>query len=208
MARSATSLRRVRRLVCAALAASVLALAAAPAQADDPAPDKIGAFQTTPNAASVPGYTKPDPEKATTKELAVARRRRRAVGLAQLLLDQLRLGAGRRLPRHLHAGRLRARRDRPHPRQERRAHHVDELHRLRARHVRLLRVRLRVHVRRLQRHRHRRPGHARRRADAEPHVHGRLVGQRRPRLGPLRHHRLLPDRRRLRRRAPSSCSCS
>ncbi len=37
-----------------------------------PVPDKTGAFQTTPTAYSVPGYTKPDPEKATTKELAAA----------------------------------------------------------------------------------------------------------------------------------------
>ena len=40
--------------------------------ADDPVPDKTGAFQTTPTAFSVPGYTKPDPEKATPKDLAVA----------------------------------------------------------------------------------------------------------------------------------------
>jgi len=44
----------------------------APAFADDPVPDKTGAFQTTPTAYSVPGYTKPDPAKATTKDLAVA----------------------------------------------------------------------------------------------------------------------------------------
>jgi ammonium transporter, Amt family len=42
------------------------------ARADEPAPDKTGAFQLTPTAASVPGYTKPDPEKATSKDLAVA----------------------------------------------------------------------------------------------------------------------------------------
>src|SRR6266508_962182 len=42
------------------------------AYADDPVPDKTGAFQTTPTPYSVPGYTKPDPEKATSKELAVA----------------------------------------------------------------------------------------------------------------------------------------
>jgi Amt family ammonium transporter len=42
------------------------------AYADDPVPDKTGAFQSTPTAYSVPGYTKPDPDKATTKELAVA----------------------------------------------------------------------------------------------------------------------------------------
>jgi Amt family ammonium transporter len=42
------------------------------AYADDPVPDKTGAFQTTPTAYSVPGYTKPDPDKATTKDLATA----------------------------------------------------------------------------------------------------------------------------------------
>jgi Amt family ammonium transporter len=42
------------------------------AYADEPVPDKTGAFQSTPTAYSVPGYTKPDPDKATTKELAVA----------------------------------------------------------------------------------------------------------------------------------------
>jgi Amt family ammonium transporter len=40
--------------------------------ADNPAPDKTGAFQTTPTSYSVPGYTKPDPDKATTKDLATA----------------------------------------------------------------------------------------------------------------------------------------
>jgi Amt family ammonium transporter len=45
---------------------------AAPARAADPAPDTTGAFQSTPTAFSVPGYTKPEPEKATTKELATA----------------------------------------------------------------------------------------------------------------------------------------
>jgi ammonium transporter, Amt family len=42
------------------------------AHADEPKPDPIGAFQSTPNAYSVPGYTKPDPDKATNKELATA----------------------------------------------------------------------------------------------------------------------------------------
>ena len=51
-------------------AAPATASAAAPAA--DPQPDKTGAFQSTPTAYSVPGYTKPDPDKATTKELAVA----------------------------------------------------------------------------------------------------------------------------------------
>src|SRR4051794_22273507 len=61
----------LRRFAVIALAMGLLGTAA-PVWADDPAPDKIGAFQTTPTAASVPGYTKPDPEKATAKELAVA----------------------------------------------------------------------------------------------------------------------------------------
>jgi Amt family ammonium transporter len=42
------------------------------ALADDPVPDKVGAFETTPTAFSVAGYTKPDPEKTTVKDLAVA----------------------------------------------------------------------------------------------------------------------------------------
>src|SRR4051812_22612535 len=60
-------------LAITALAAGVLSLSAAKALADaEPVPDKIGAYQTTPTAASVPGYTKLDPAKATTKDLAVA----------------------------------------------------------------------------------------------------------------------------------------
>ncbi len=59
-----------------ALALFVLGLvgifAAEPARADEPAADPIGAYQTTPTPASIPGYTKPDPEKATSKELATA----------------------------------------------------------------------------------------------------------------------------------------
>ncbi|HVU00550.1 MAG TPA: ammonium transporter [Polyangiaceae bacterium] len=42
------------------------------AHADAPAPDPVGAYQMAPTAASVPGYTKLDPDKATTKELAAA----------------------------------------------------------------------------------------------------------------------------------------
>src|SRR6478609_4298642 len=42
------------------------------AHADEPQADPTGAFQMTPTPMSVPGYTKPDPEKATTKELAAA----------------------------------------------------------------------------------------------------------------------------------------
>src|SRR5882724_4035896 len=68
--------RRWRQLFsCLTLAVTLLVAFAVTARADDPAPpvpDKTGAFQTTPNAYSVPGYTKPDPDKATSKELAVA----------------------------------------------------------------------------------------------------------------------------------------
>ncbi|MEO7033246.1 MAG: ammonium transporter, partial [Polyangiaceae bacterium] len=58
----------------AVLCLAVVALVAAPrsASADEPTPDPIGAFQTTPTALSIGGYTKPDPDKATTKELATA----------------------------------------------------------------------------------------------------------------------------------------
>src|SRR3954468_14989089 len=64
--------RQRRWLAATGLAVALFGMAAAPAPADDPVPDKTGAFQTTPTAYSVPGYTKPDPAKATTKDLAVA----------------------------------------------------------------------------------------------------------------------------------------
>ncbi len=59
-------------LAAVGLALGVLGVLATPARADEPVPDKTGAFQTTPTPYSVPGYVKPDPEKATNKELAVA----------------------------------------------------------------------------------------------------------------------------------------
>ena len=52
--------------------------------------------------------------------------------------DQLHLDADHRLPRHVHAGGLRHRRNRTVPRQERQPHHDDELHGVRRRHARLL----------------------------------------------------------------------
>ena len=55
-----------------------------------------------------------------------------------------RLDAGHRLPGHVHAGRLRAGRDRPDPREERRPHDGHELPRLRDRHARLLGARVRA----------------------------------------------------------------
>src|SRR5262245_12691892 len=65
---------RRRRWLAITILAAMLAgpLAAATARADEPVPDKTGAFQTTPTAYSVPGYTKVAPDKATPKDLAVA----------------------------------------------------------------------------------------------------------------------------------------
>jgi len=64
--------RRGRWLGAIVLAALLVGIPATQSWADEPVPDKTGAFQTTPTAYSVPGYTKPDPAKATTKDLAVA----------------------------------------------------------------------------------------------------------------------------------------
>src|SRR5215475_3770097 len=55
-----------------ALADDTPAPAASTAPAAPPQPDRTGASQSTPTAYSVPGYTKPDPDKATTKQLATA----------------------------------------------------------------------------------------------------------------------------------------
>jgi Amt family ammonium transporter len=70
--RTISRIHHQRRWLAAGILAVLLATAAAPAMADDPVPDRTGAFQTTPSAYSVPGYTKPDPAKATPKDLAVA----------------------------------------------------------------------------------------------------------------------------------------
>jgi len=64
--------RRGRWLGAIVLAALLVGIPATQSWADDPVPDKTGAFQNTPTAYSVPGYTKPDPAKATIKDLAVA----------------------------------------------------------------------------------------------------------------------------------------
>src|SRR5665213_2644775 len=63
---------RQRRWLGVMVLAVTLAGMSASAFADDPVPDKTGAFQTTPSAYTVPGYTKPDPAKATIKDLSVA----------------------------------------------------------------------------------------------------------------------------------------
>src|SRR3954451_21139896 len=72
MSHVVSSRSRRRWLAVAALAVVLPCLSPVSAWADEPAPDKTGAYQMTPTAASVPGYTKPDPEKATTKELATS----------------------------------------------------------------------------------------------------------------------------------------
>src|SRR3954463_14271379 len=72
---SLLSLQRARQwfaVLCLALVALVGVGVPRTAFADEPTPDPVGAYQTTPTAASIAGYTKPDPEKATTKDLAVA----------------------------------------------------------------------------------------------------------------------------------------
>ena len=70
--RTISRIHRQRRWLAAGILAVLLAMGAAPAMADDPVPDRLGSFQSTPTAYSVPGYTKPDPAKATVKDLAVA----------------------------------------------------------------------------------------------------------------------------------------
>src|SRR3954467_7078501 len=72
---SLLSLHRARQwfaVLCLAVAALVGVGVPRSAFADEPTPDPTGAYQTTPTAASIAGYTKLDPEKATTKELAAA----------------------------------------------------------------------------------------------------------------------------------------
>jgi len=70
------SLQRGRKWIAFALMLAALigvsTIGVSAARADEPAPDPIGAYQMAPTPMSVPGYAKPDPEKATTKELAVA----------------------------------------------------------------------------------------------------------------------------------------
>jgi Amt family ammonium transporter len=65
--------RQRQWIAAVALAAGLLTLCPVfEARADEPVPDRTGAFQTTPTAYSVPGYTKLDPAKATPKEMVGA----------------------------------------------------------------------------------------------------------------------------------------
>jgi Amt family ammonium transporter len=67
------SVRRCRQwLALAVLAVGLIGATASVAMADDPVPDKIGSFQTTPTGYSVGGYTKPAPDKAAIKDVATA----------------------------------------------------------------------------------------------------------------------------------------
>jgi Amt family ammonium transporter len=71
--RKLVSVRRRRQwLALAVLAAALLGATANVAMADDPVPDKTGAFQTTPTSYTVGGYTKPAADKATLKDVATA----------------------------------------------------------------------------------------------------------------------------------------
>jgi Amt family ammonium transporter len=55
-----------------ALGFGLVFLLVSSAQAGEPQPDRTGDFMMSPSATSVPNYTTPDPEKATTKDLATA----------------------------------------------------------------------------------------------------------------------------------------
>jgi Amt family ammonium transporter len=72
MLRMVRKLRSQRWLAIMALAVALVGTSASVARADDPVPDKTGAFQTTPTAYTVPGYTKLDPAKATPKDVSAA----------------------------------------------------------------------------------------------------------------------------------------
>jgi Amt family ammonium transporter len=72
MLRNVRNSRQRRWFAIMALAVALVGTSATIARADDPVPDKTGAFQTTPNAFSVPGYTKLDPAKATPKDVSAA----------------------------------------------------------------------------------------------------------------------------------------
>jgi Amt family ammonium transporter len=61
-----------RWLALVALGAALVAVVPNSAFADEPVPDKTGAFQTTPTAYTVPGYTKLDPAKATPQDVSAA----------------------------------------------------------------------------------------------------------------------------------------
>ena len=200
--------RQRRWLAATVLAVALFGMAAAPALADDPVPDKTGAFQTTPTAYSVPGYTKPDPAKATTKDLAVA-----VDAVAQSASHGLYssnfvwtlvagflvmfMQAGFAL---VETGLIRAKN----------AAHTMSMNFM----VYGLGMLgffvcgFALHVRRAQRHRHRRAGDAGRRADAALDADRRRRHQRRSRLGAPRNHRVLPDAATAMTPARSCCSCS
>ena len=75
--------RQRRWLAAMALAVAMLGMSATRAMADDPVPDKTGAFQTTPTAYSVPGYTKPDAGQGDDEGSGGRGRRGRAGRLTQ-----------------------------------------------------------------------------------------------------------------------------
>ena len=127
----------------AAAAAAPEAAAPAPPPPDPTAPptgpDSTGASYT---GASTTAALTVDADKKVTLETLAKDVKLLKIGIN--IFWTLMTG----LPRHVHAGRLRAGRDRADAGQERRPHDGDELHGLRHRHARLLDLRLRAHVRR------------------------------------------------------------
>ena len=132
---------------------------------DEPRPRQAAVARSRRARTPECGRRRPATARATCRVAHAARPLR--PHRPQLVLDQLRVGAGRRLPRHVHAGRVHARGDRPLPREERGAHVGDELHDLPARLLRVLGLRLRDRLGKLVQ----RPGGAglvRRRSDPAP----------------------------------------
>src|SRR5664280_1622403 len=160
------------RWLCAALLGIALygGLGTPRALADDPKPDPAGTatgssvdaqdasgthFVVTAPAdlsdddkkdpAKVKAYN--DTKKAFDDYTAQAKLEPLAVKLSDSVGHQLHLDAGHGFPRHVHAGGLRTRGDRPVPREKRGSHHVDEFHDLPHGHARVLRMWFRLYVR-------------------------------------------------------------
>ncbi len=127
-----------------------------------------------------------DRERARAGRGQAHARRDRSGRRPDARLAQLRLDARRGLPRDVHAGGLRARRDRLHAGPERGPHDDDELHGLRARHPGVLGVRVRAADGRVGRAD---GGRADRSGDDEQ---AHRAVHRRQRLGALRRHGILP----------------
>ena len=193
----------VKLAVCAVFL--VLALAGKVLSQDKPAPRarrggaRAGpaALEAGPERARPPAesrdVTAKEAGKPTIVEIA------EAVGHNKIAIN-IDVDARHRLPGHVHAGGLRAGRDRLHPGQERGPHHDDELHGLRDRHDRLLDLGFALQMGGVGRGRHagrhRRP---RQRVHDQPLREG---------LRPVRDEGLLPRRHHATTSASSRCSSS